>query len=88
LYEIVRSEKAKIPAGSTDTASAEQLERITAVLLDTLRGSGYLGKNASQASDAKVRRLIRRLQMDAGDAELFLGMLRQILWKVRSPGSD
>jgi len=88
LYEIVRSEKAKIPAGSTDTASAEQLERITAVLLDTLRGSGYLGKNASQASDAKVRRLIRRLQMDAGDAELFLGMLRQILWKVRSPGGD
>jgi TrmH family RNA methyltransferase len=86
LYEIVRSEHVKISATSTDPASAEQLERITAALLDTLRGSGYLSKNASQASDAKVRRLIRRLQMDAGDAELFLGMLRQILWKVRSPG--
>lgn len=88
LYEIVRSEKAKIPAGSTDTASAQQLERITAVLLDALRGSGYLSKNASQSSDAKVRRLIRRLALDADDAEVVLGMLRQILWKVRSPAGD
>jgi hypothetical protein len=31
-----------------------------------------------------VRRLIRRLHLDAGDAELLLGMLRQILWKLRA----
>jgi TrmH family RNA methyltransferase len=86
LYEIVRSEQTKIPAGSTDRASSEQLERITAVLLDVLRGSGYFSKNASQGSEAKVRRLVRRLQLDTGDVELLLGMLRQILWKVRSPG--
>ncbi len=87
LYEIVRSEPARISAASTDSATAEQLERITEVLLDALRASGYLSKNASQASEAKVRRLIRRLQLDTADAELLLGMLRQILWKVRSPGS-
>ena len=88
LYEIVRRDPARIPVDSTGTASAGQLERITAVLLDALRGSGYLRKNASQASEAKVRRLIHRLQLDPGDAELLLGMLRQILWKVRSPGGD
>ena len=85
LYEIVRSEPAKIPAVSADTPSAEQLERITAVLLDVLLGSGYFSKNASQSSEAKLRRLVRRLQLDTADAELLLGMLRQILWKVRSP---
>lgn len=88
LYEIMRGEQANTPAGSTDHASSEQLERITAVLLDALRGSGYLSKNASQSSDAKVRRLIRRLQLDTADAELLLGMLRQILWKLRSPDGD
>jgi tRNA/rRNA methyltransferase len=85
LYEIVRSEQAKISTSPTERASAEKLERITAVLLDVLRDSGYLSPNSSQGSEAKVRRLIRRLHLDAGDAELLLGMLRQILWKVRSP---
>jgi tRNA/rRNA methyltransferase len=84
LYEIVRSEQAKISTSPTERASAEKLERITAVLLDVLRDSGYLSPNSSQGSEAKVRRLIRRLHLDAGDAELLLGMLRQILWKVRA----
>jgi tRNA/rRNA methyltransferase len=84
LYEIVRSEQAKISTSPTERASAEKLERITAVLLDVLRDSGYLSPNSSQGSEAKVRRLIRRLHLDAGDAELLLGMLRQILWKVRT----
>jgi tRNA/rRNA methyltransferase len=85
LYEIVRSEHAKLSTGPAEHASAEKLERITAVLLNALRDSGYLNPKASQTSEAKVRRLIRRLHLDAGDAELLLGMLRQILWKLRSP---
>jgi hypothetical protein len=28
--------------------------------------------------------LIRRLQLSAADAELFLGIFRQILWKIRT----
>jgi hypothetical protein len=27
---------------------------------------------------------VRRLSLQAGDAELWLGMLRQMLWKIRS----
>jgi len=84
LYEIVRSEHAKISPDPAEHASAEKLERITEVLLDALRDSGYLSPKASQTSEAKVRRLIRRLHLDAGDAELLLGMLRQIVWKLRS----
>ena len=29
-------------------------------------------------------RLVRRLHLSGSDAELFLGMLRQILWKLRA----
>jgi hypothetical protein len=31
----------------------------------------------------KLRRLIRRLGLPANDVETWLGMLRQILWKVK-----
>ena len=32
----------------------------------------------------KARRLIRRLNVEQADAEVWLGMLRQILWKLKS----
>jgi hypothetical protein len=35
-------------------------------------------------AEAKVRRLVLRLDLRIEDAETVLGMLRQILWKLRS----
>jgi len=32
----------------------------------------------------KLRRLIRRMDLTGHDAEVWLGMLRQILWKLGS----
>jgi TrmH family RNA methyltransferase len=84
LYEIVRHAMYATQEEKQPTAAAGELERITTVLLETLRASGYLSQTASPATDAKIRRLVRRLHLEAGDAELLLGMLRQILWKVRS----
>jgi tRNA/rRNA methyltransferase len=82
LYEIVRT---RVPAQlqKLPSADAEQLERITTQLLDALRASGYVKPRATTAAEAKVRRMIRRLNLSAEDAELWLGMLRQILWKLR-----
>jgi tRNA C32,U32 (ribose-2'-O)-methylase TrmJ len=54
------------------------------VLLDALRDSGYLGPNSTASGEAKIRRLVRRLNLPAEDAELWLGMFRQIAWKTRS----
>jgi TrmH family RNA methyltransferase len=34
--------------------------------------------------EEKIRRLVRRLNLSAVDADLFLGILRQILWRLRS----
>ena len=34
------------------------------------------------STDAKVRRLIRRMQLEAHDAEVWLGIMRQIRWKL------
>ncbi len=92
LYEIARGLKpAPQPEGDA-LATAADLERLTSLMLDALRASGYLKTPPSAGfkvrsdapPDEKIRRFVRRLNLSAKDAELFLGILRQILWKLRS----
>ena len=60
-------------------AKSEDVERITTSLLEILERSGYVH---SVSTDAKIRRLMRRMQLQAHDAEVWLGILRQIGWKL------
>jgi tRNA/rRNA methyltransferase len=73
------------PEGS-DPAQAKDLERITLLLLETLRLSGYIRAAAdpgrSALADEKIRRMVRRLNLSTADAEAWLGMLRQMVWKM------
>lgn len=84
LYELVRDVKLDLQAATPGTtAAAAQLERMTQLVLEALRASGYATEN-SPATEMKVRRMVRRLALPAKDADVWLGMLRQILWKLRS----
>jgi len=82
LYELIRKATASKPEKRKAAASAD-LDRLTARLTDVLRQSGYVH---SGGTEAKIRRLVRRLDLPAHDAEVWLGMLRQILWKVSRDG--
>ena len=84
LYELVRESKSIRRAKNEELAASGEVERITTVLFDVLRTTRYWNPGAGAATEEKVRRLVRRLQVQAGDAEVLLGMLRQILWKLRS----
>ena len=85
LYELVRESKTAAPKGSTKSAQAADVERFGGMLLQALRTSGYLNPDTA-ASEEKVRRIVRRLGLPAEDSETWLGMLRQILWKLgKSP---
>ena len=53
-------------------------------LEEVLAHSGYVHARTEGSTRMKIRRLIRRLQLNAHDAEVWLGMLRQILWKLDS----
>ncbi|MBZ5490888.1 MAG: RNA methyltransferase [Acidobacteriia bacterium] len=94
LYELARSSKTgkypdKKPIFKTEklkVATAAELERITAALIEALRASGYLGERSVAAKEEKIRRMVRRLELSSADAELWLGMLRQMLWKMKPPG--
>lgn len=83
LYELAHGR----PTAQKQTlklARAAEQERITAALLELLNLSGYVASGAEASMAVKVRRLIRRLHLQADDALLLLGMLRQISWKLRS----
>jgi tRNA C32,U32 (ribose-2'-O)-methylase TrmJ len=86
LYELSRDSNTARPAEKHKRSSAGEVERITTVLLQALHASGYVNARTEGSTEEKVRRLVRRLNLESGDAELWLGMLRQILWKIHSGG--
>ena len=58
-----------------------EIERLTTMMVEALQASGYL-KARSSGNEEKVRRLVRRLNLETADAETLLGMIRQMLWKM------
>jgi tRNA/rRNA methyltransferase len=89
LYELARNgvTKAKGKQAAAPAISGE-MERVTSVLLEALRESGYSSQVAEASTEEKARRMIRRMDLNSNDAQVLLGMLRQILWKLRSGGSE
>ena len=84
LYELVRraptktapQKKERTPAASGD------VERVTQALFEVLGTSGYVKPRASAATEENLRRMIRRMQLNTSDTDMWLGMLRQIAWKL------
>lgn len=83
LYELVRDRgaAAREPA-KVKRAAAGELERLTEVLAEVLAASGYVNPRTAASTREKIRRMVRRLNLPSRDAEIWLGMLRQIRWKL------
>jgi tRNA/rRNA methyltransferase len=82
LYELTRRTAVPRPE-KRKPAQADELDRLTQLLSEVLELSGYVH---SDSTGAKIRRLVRRLELPAHDAEVWLGMIRQIQWKLRRGG--
>jgi TrmH family RNA methyltransferase len=80
LYEISRVTKRPAVREPIAAATAADLERLTQLLYESLVTSGYA---KSQDEEQVVRRLLRGLRLSREDAQRLLGMLRQMLWKMR-----
>ncbi len=65
-------------------ATAAELERLATLLTDALQNSGYVNLRPEALMEEKIRRLIHRMNVSAADAEILVGMLRQILWKLKT----
>jgi TrmH family RNA methyltransferase len=88
LYELIREPKSPRMTETLAPASTAELERVTTLLLDALDLSGFTSLRRVADSDQRIRRLVRRLNLPAQDAVIWLGMLRQIAWKLRNPRRD
>jgi tRNA/rRNA methyltransferase len=79
LYELAR--EAALPAPEPKRrASADEVERLTGVLAEALESSGYVH---AESTESKIRRLVKRLDLSAHDAEIWMGVFRQIVWKLK-----
>ncbi len=84
LYELIRDSAATPEPEKGSPASAAEVERIHETLLTALRASGYPKMNTSDTFEGAVRRLVVRLRLQSGDAEFLLGMLRQMVWRMKT----
>lgn len=87
LYELAREEKDRpgrgtVARNSKMAAKSGDQERLTLLLFEVLRASGYVKPRGASATEEKLRRLVRRMDLDGADTELWLGMVRQIAWKL------
>jgi tRNA/rRNA methyltransferase len=96
--ELVRQTEAEAPrAPAPDPSLAQPLaqplatagerERLIAVLLEALSFNGYAHRATDALMEDKVRRLVRHLALTPSDLREWLGLLRQLLWKLRATKS-
>jgi len=83
LYELARSSSAVSPPEKVAPAKASEIEQINVGLYEALHASGYVKPGNDAVAEKKVRRLMLRLNFQEMDAKVFLGMVRQIVWKLR-----
>jgi tRNA/rRNA methyltransferase len=95
LYELVRGQKTaaanpKTVPGKKEKTSATSgdVERLTQALFKVLGASGYVKPRAAAATEENLRRMVRRMQLNANDTDMWLGMLRQIDWKLGAKEKD
>ena len=81
LFELVRDSEAS-PTEAPAYTSTGDLERLTALLTEVLDRTGYIRRHPANCDPAQIRRLTRRMNLEPSDASVWMGMLRQILWKL------
>jgi TrmH family RNA methyltransferase len=100
LYELVRNSAHDDQAVATGEpgdptsqnrdmehpADAAVLERLSALLSEVLEKTEYTRRHPADKNPAQMRRLVRRMGVNAEDAPVWLGILRQVLWKLGGRG--
>jgi TrmH family RNA methyltransferase len=85
LYELTRNAKVPHVKEKSAPAAAAEVERMTAMLFEALYASGFLIRKPTSDAEERVRRLVRRLKLSARDMPSWLGILHQIVWKLKTP---
>jgi len=82
LYELVRCPGVCAGIGIRQAATADEVERFLKLFRDTLEATGYTRRHPANCSDAQLRRLVLRMGLSTVDVPVWIGILRQFLWKI------
>lgn len=91
LYELARlAQVATVIVSEVDLAGAEagEVERLKTLLTEVLEETGYTKRHPANCDEGQIRRLVLRMGMAASDVPVWMGILRQILWKFRGDGRN
>ncbi len=88
LYELVRARETRAVNEETAEASAGELERLTWALGEVLEATEYRKRHPSNCGEEQIRRLVLRMGNTGEDVKVWMGILRQVLWKVRGHGAE
>lgn len=75
----------RVAAGEPDSAAAAsgELERLAAVVEETMIAAGYSPSSMRDANRHDLRLLLRRLGPGRRDTRRILGLFRRILWRLK-----
>jgi tRNA/rRNA methyltransferase len=80
LYELIRQPLPAQEPSATKSAPAGLLNELTARVHESLQIAGYVH---TESVEDKLRLLLRRMRMRESDAVTWLGIFRQLLWKLK-----
>jgi TrmH family RNA methyltransferase len=86
LYELVRQTGVHAGTGVAQAATAGEVERFTALLMETLEQTGYTKRHPANSDESQIRRLVLKMGLASADVPVWMGILRQIVWRVRGTG--
>jgi tRNA/rRNA methyltransferase len=88
LYELARQRGVHDGTGVPQGADAGEVERFVALFSQMLEETGYTTRHPANCDDAQIRRLIMRMGLSANDLPVWMGIMRQVLWKTRNAHTD
>ncbi len=83
LYELVRGEGVEtVRVGVPAAATGAEVERVTLLLMEVLEKAEYARHHPANCDVEDIRRLVVRMGLTGADVMVWMGMLRQILWRI------
>jgi tRNA C32,U32 (ribose-2'-O)-methylase TrmJ len=64
------------------------MERLTGLLTEVLEESGYTKRHPANCEEGQIRRLVLRMSVSPNDLTVWMGILRQLLWRIRGRDGD
>jgi TrmH family RNA methyltransferase len=89
LYELVRAAgepAVRLSRGNAAAATAGEVERLRALLTEVLKETGYTKRHPANCDEEQIRRLVMRMGIAGNDVPVWMGILRQVLWRVGGRG--